>query len=335
MIVRDKMLKNPKMSVVMSVYNGQKYLREAIESILSQTFTDFEFIIVNDGSTDSSVEIIQSYPDKRIRLINNERNIGLTKSLNKALKLAGGEYIARQDADDISLPNRFEEQIKYFEKHPETVLLGTSFYRIGRDGEVIGKRIALANPGNKLRQENQFMHGSVMFRKEVIDNLGGYNESIRYSQDYELWLRIAKHYQTRNLTKVLYQFRYHDDNIRLTNWEESTLCHLLALRLTGDKLDEEMIEAVIDRGIKSLHSYLGKKEKIYFHKVKSDIHVYNNELKAARQEYKKILGLNPFDVKNDINIARSYLGKDVMTGSSRIYGIFINSLRRLKNRWSR
>lgn len=332
MIVRDKM---PRISVVMSVYNGEKYLREAIESILRQTFTDFEFIIVNDGSTDSSLEIIQSYPDERIRLINNEKNIGLTKSLNKALKLAGGEYIARQDADDISLPNRFEEQMKYFEEHPETALLGTSFYRIGRDGEVIGKRIALANPDNKLRQENQFMHGSVMFRKEVIDNLGGYNELIRYSQDYELWLRIAKHYQTRNLTRVLYQFRHHDDNIRLKNWEESTLCHLLALRLTGDELDKEMIEVIIDRGIKSLHSYFSKQEKIYFHKVIADIHVHNNELRAAQEEYKKILSLNPFDAKTNINMVRSYLGKGVMSRSSKIYGTLRNSLYHLKNRWSK
>ncbi len=164
---------------------------------------------------------------------------------------------------------------------------------------------------------------------------GGYNELIRYSQDYELWLRMARYYETRNLTKVLYQFRHHDDNIRLKNWEESTLCHLLALRLTGDELDKEMIEAINDGGIKSLHSYLNKKEKIYFHKVSADIHVYNNDLKAARQEYKKILSLNPFDVKNDINIARSYLGKGAMTRSSKIYGTFINSLRHLRNRWSR
>ena len=335
MIFEGVKLKNPKISVVMSVYNGEKYLREAIESILKQTFSDFEFIIVNDGSTDSSLSIIQSYSDERIRLINNEKNIGLTKSLNKALKLAGGEYIARQDAEDISLLNRFEEQMKYFEKHPETALLGTSFYKINRDGEGIGKRIALANPGNALFKENQFMHGSVMFRKEVIDNLGGYNELIRYSQDYELWLRIAKHYQTRNLTKALYKFRYHDSNIRLTNWEESTLCHLLALRLTRNELGEEILKAINDSGIKSLHSYLSKQEKIYFHKVIADIHVHNNELKAAQEEYKKILSLNPFDAKTNINMVRSYLGKGVMSRSSKIYGTFRNSLYHLKNRWSR
>ena len=125
----------------MSVYNGEKYLREAIESILNQTFTDFEFLIVNDGSTDSSLEIILSYPDERIRVIRNDRNIGLTKSLNKALQQAKGEYIARQDADDISLQNRFEEQLIYLEKHPEVALLGTSAYKIDERGEILAKVI--------------------------------------------------------------------------------------------------------------------------------------------------------------------------------------------------
>jgi len=106
----------PKISVIMSVYNGEKYLGEAIDSVLGQTFTDFDFIIVNDGSTDGSPGIIQSYRDERIRVINNEKNIGLTKSLNKAIKESGGEYIARQDADDISLPERFEEQVWFLEE---------------------------------------------------------------------------------------------------------------------------------------------------------------------------------------------------------------------------
>ncbi len=140
------MSENPKVSVIMSVYNGDKYLREAIESILNQTFTDFEFIIVNDGSTDNSLEIIESYDDERIKTINNKKNIGLTKSLNKALKFAKGKYIARQDADDVSLPNRFEKQVEYLDSHPEVALVGTSVYLIDENGKIIGKRIAFAKP---------------------------------------------------------------------------------------------------------------------------------------------------------------------------------------------
>src|SRR5659263_168424 len=114
-------LKAPKVTVLMAVYNGERYLREAIESILGQSFADFEFFIVNDGCTDSSRDIILSYRDPRIRLIDNQENIGLTKSLNIGLSLASGEYVARQDADDISYPTRIEKQIEYFETYPHTV----------------------------------------------------------------------------------------------------------------------------------------------------------------------------------------------------------------------
>jgi glycosyltransferase involved in cell wall biosynthesis len=329
------MLDNPKISVIMSVYNGEKYLREAIESILNQTFTDFEFITVNDGSTDNSLEIIRSYSDERIRIINNEKNIGLTKSLNKALKQSRGEYIARQDADDISSPNRFEEQMKYLKEHLEVVLLGTGVYLIDENGKIVGKRIALAKPDIKdLFKGNQFNHGSVMFKKEVINQLGGYNELIRYSQDYELWLRIAKSYEVRNLTQLLYKLRSHDANIGLTNWEESMLYHLRILRSVRGELDEELLQSVNDGGIKSLYAHLNKEERVFFYKVMAGIHVRNNNLKLAREGYKKVFVLNPFDITNDINIVRSYFGKSVMAKSSKIYGSFMNFLQYLKNHWS-
>jgi len=115
----------PKISVIMSVYNGEKYLREAIESILNQTFRDFEFIIINDGSTDKTSEILSSYNDPRIVIINNKRNIGLTKSLNKGLKMVKGEYIARQDADDVSLPERLERMVNFLDMNRDVGLLGS------------------------------------------------------------------------------------------------------------------------------------------------------------------------------------------------------------------
>jgi len=211
---------DPKISVIMSVYNGEKYLREAIESILSQTFTDFEFIIVDDGSTDGSLKIIRSYVDKRIKVINNEENMGLTNSLNKALKKASGDYVARQDADDISLPNRFEEQVKYLDKHPGVALLGTSIYKIDEDGRIVAKIIATASPSKILFGENQFSHGTVMFRKEIVDKLGGYDELFRRAQDYELWLRIAKHYEVRILTQILYKLRFHNEAISINKIRE-------------------------------------------------------------------------------------------------------------------
>ncbi len=116
---------NPKVTVLMPVYNAEKYLKTAIESILKQTFSDFELLIINDGSTDGSEEIIRSFNDKRIRLFNNEQNLGIIKTLNKGLNLAKGEYIIRMDADDISLPDRLELQVKYMEENPGIGISGT------------------------------------------------------------------------------------------------------------------------------------------------------------------------------------------------------------------
>ena len=319
----------PTISVIMSVFNEgtrERFLREAIESILNQTFADFEFLIVNDGSTDSSLEIIQSYQDKRIRVINNEENIGLTRSLNKAIRQARGEYIARQDADDISLPNRFEEQIKYFEEHPGVALLGTSVYRIDEQGKVLGRIIVPAKPGRSLLRENQFNHGSTMFKREAVKRLGGYNELLRYSQDYELWVRLAKYYEVSNLTQVLYGLRFHRENIRSLKREEAALYGLLAIRLANNDLDKEILEAIKGKGILSLCPYLRKSEKIYLHEIMADMYMRNdNNVKAARKEYRTIFMLKPFSIRNNVNIALSYLGKGAWTMGHKIYEILTYS----------
>ncbi len=329
------MLDNRKISVVMSVYNGEKYLREAIESILTQTFTDFEFLIVNDSSTDGSSEIIRSYQDERIRVINNEQNIGLTKSLNKAVRQARGQYIARQDADDISLTNRLEEQIKYFDQHPEVALLGTSIYRINSNGKILGKTLAIANPGKSLFKQNQFNHGSTMLRSGVVRELGGYNELFKYCQDYEFWLRIAKYYEVRNLPQLLYKLRFHNEAIRFKKNDEAILYTLLALRLVRDDLDYEVLITIKDKGIKSLYSYLSKNEEIFFHKFFADLHMQQGKVQLAREEYKRVGRLTPLDIKNYINISRTYLGMGLMANSYRIYETIRNYYVCLKNWYSK
>ena len=320
-IIEGKMPENPKISVIMSVYNGEKYLREAIESILNQTFTDFEFIIVNDGSTDNSLEIIQSYDDERIRIINNEKNIGLTKSLNKALKVAKGEYIARQDADDVSLPNRFEEQTKYFEEHPETALLGTGIYKIDKNGRIVGKRIVLAKTCGKypFNGNRPLSHGCMMFKKKIIDELRGYNELFRYAQDYELWLRITKRYEVRNLTQTLYKLRVHDESVVSKRTAEQALYHLLAQWLIKNDLRTEILETIKNKSILDVYSYLNKSEKIYFHKTIAYNYTRNNNIELARNEFKKVLKLSFFDIKSYLCILLSYFGKNVMDKSCKVY----------------
>ena len=291
----------------MSVYNGEQHLRESMESIFNQTFTDFEFIIVNDGSTDASLEIIESYDDSRIRIMNNEENIGLTKSLNKAIKKARGKYIARQDADDISLPNRLELQLEYLEKHPDVALLGTGIYVIDEKGDKIEKRIMHPNPKKSLLKGNRFIHGSVMFRKSVIDELGAYNETLRYSQDYELWLRLSKKYDVRNLTAPLYKLRMHRGSILSKKVEEQQMYAVLAQKLAMNEIKEQtLLDLQDDPSI--FYQTLNRSDKIVFHKAVAYNHVQNNDLPSLRRECFKAFKLSPFDLENDFQLIALFFG---------------------------
>jgi glycosyltransferase involved in cell wall biosynthesis len=204
-------LDSPKVTVLMSVYNGERYLREAIDSILTQTFLDFELAIVNDGSIDSTAEIISSYNDPRIRLINNARNLGLTKSLNKGLELARGQFVARQDADDISEPERLAKQVDFLEAHPDIALLGTFYQEIDERGNKIADCKLPCDCTNirwALFFYTPFIHGSVMFRRATaLAKIGFYNEHFRYAQDYDYWCRIALSLKVANLNEYLVGYR--------------------------------------------------------------------------------------------------------------------------------
>ena len=216
---------NSKISVVMAVYNGQKYVREAIESILNQTFRDFEFIIVDDGSIDTTSEILKEYAreDERIKIITNPKNIGLTKSLNKAIKVAQGKYIARMDADDISLPERLERQIEFMRKNPEVGLLGTAYYEMNLKGEIVGDKF-FPTSDKKLKKilikYNPFFHASVMIRKEILDKIGLYNENIPKAQDYDLWFRVTRSHKLANLDEPLMKRRYTKEMISIKKENE-------------------------------------------------------------------------------------------------------------------
>jgi glycosyltransferase involved in cell wall biosynthesis len=186
----------PRISVVMSVYDGGRFLRASIESILTQTYGDFEFLIVDDASKDDSLEILRNFAEKdgRITIIRNEQNIGLTKSLNRALKRARGEYVARHDADDLAEPARFEAQIGVLQGHPECDVVGTGYHVIDAEGRDVNKRFLCHYADDArsalLRGENPLCHSSVMFKKSVVEKAGYYDEAYKYAQDYDLWLRL-------------------------------------------------------------------------------------------------------------------------------------------------
>lgn len=205
---------NPKVTVLMPVYNGEKYLQEAINSILEQTFTDFEFLIINDGSTDGSGEIIQSYHDGRIRLVRNETHIGLTPSLNKGIDLALGKYIARMDCDDISLPNRLEKQVIFMEFHPDVGVCGTWARVIDEKGDIKGKVRSPARyaAGTLCWRPSPFIHPTCMIRTDLLME-NKYNPDYTHAQDYELWLRLCRKTSFFNIAQFLLLYRKHPGSI--------------------------------------------------------------------------------------------------------------------------
>ncbi len=203
-----------KISVVLPCHNGEKYVKEAIESILQQTFDNFELLLIDDGSTDCSTDIIKSFKDKRICYIKNSENIGLIKTLNKGLDLATGEYIARMDADDISYPERFAEQVKLLDNNPDVVMCGTwiNFFNYPprkNDGH---------HPRNitylSLLKGWCINHPTVMIRKSILDaNNLRYDENYPNAEDYELWTRLIRYGRIVNIPQILLDYRWHENNI--------------------------------------------------------------------------------------------------------------------------
>jgi len=219
---------HPKVTVLMPVYNGERYLRQSIESILNQTFKDFEFLIVDDASQDSSRDIIRSYADGRIRLIENADNLGLVKTLNRGLLLAEAEYIARQDQDDISHPTRLEKQAAFLNDHPEIVLLGTRVNNIdgnGRSCKSYGYYIVTSELAIRWQVmfDNPFVHSTVMMRSQIVRQMGGYDDHFGYCEDYDLFSRLAQSYKATNLKEILCDYRFHPDSMTPHATKENNL----------------------------------------------------------------------------------------------------------------
>ena len=205
----------PKISVLMPVYNGEKFLREAIESVLNQSYKDFEFLILDDGSTDNSIKISESFSDPRIKIIKLNHS-GIVKALNEGLKLSKGEYIVRADADDISLPQRFEKLLKFMEENKDTAVCGSWATSINEREEYIGEMnyppVNAKEIKNYALLHNPFIHPSVIICKEALGEIGGYR-NFKHNEDYELWTRILYKYNGHNLPEPLLKYRIHQNQI--------------------------------------------------------------------------------------------------------------------------
>lgn len=204
-------------SVLMAVYNtSQEYLTSAIMSIITQSFSDLEFIIIDDGSNDLTSSYLMKFAetDRRIVLHKIDKNIGLTRALNEGLKLVRGEFIARQDADDVSGFNRLKAQLEFLNSHPEIDAVCAGVEMIDASGKIIGK-LKVNSSKEKLYRNNSLVHGSMLFRRRVFDRLGSYDERLIFSQDYGIYLKMLRMYgmQIGVLTDSHYFLRKHSDSL--------------------------------------------------------------------------------------------------------------------------
>jgi len=207
-------MNQPLVTVLMPVYNGEAFLREAIDSILNQTFSDFEFLIINDGSTDSTEAIIKSYNDPRINYHKNEQNIKLIATLNKGLALARGKYIARMDADDISLPDRLEKQVHFMEKNPEVVACGTWAESFGVDNAFVKYEAGHQDIMFKMLYQCHLVHPTVIMRTQEVQSFKPqFDFNFAHAEDYDFFVRLGYKYRLANLQQVLLKYRSHAQSV--------------------------------------------------------------------------------------------------------------------------
>ncbi|MDL2257322.1 glycosyltransferase [Bacteroidales bacterium OttesenSCG-928-I14] len=291
---------SPAISVLMPVYNGERYLKEAIESILNQTYEDFELVIINDGSTDNSEQIILSYDDKRIKYCPSIKNEGLIKTLNKGIDFCSGKWIARMDADDISLPERFEKQINFLEQHPEFVMLGAYMGKIDKEGKRKEKYNRFI-PNHLLKEQlffrNYFAHSSMMIRKDILMEFR-YDSNYPCAEDYFLWSQIALKYPVANLPEELVLYRVHSESISIQKREQQIatikkICkyHLSQLKLSPspEELDLHYKLMWEPERINILSSKTRAKISCWVNRVKEQnerSQVYNREYLSQRLTYR-------------------------------------------------
>tara|TARA_B100000315_G_C14594879_1_gene598290 strand:+ start:1305 stop:2402 length:1098 start_codon:yes stop_codon:yes gene_type:complete len=213
----------PAVSVLMTVYNGEEFVAQTIDSILSQTFGDFEFVIVDNASTDDSLKIVESFDDSRIRLVRNVENLGQTKSLNIGLHQSCGKYIARIDADDLAFRQRLAMQVLFLDAHPEVAVVGSHVHLIDSDGQYLYTQLFPVESQDVLWMSlftTPLAHSAVVMRRDVVCEVGGYDENLIRAQDYALWSKLINNgHLVTNLSEPLVSIRVHNDR----NWTKSNI----------------------------------------------------------------------------------------------------------------
>jgi len=312
----------PKVSVVMCTYNDELFIKQAVESVLQQTFSDFELIVVNDGSTDNTQKILENFCDNRLVLVMQD-NQGAVSATNKGLKLAKGEYIARHDGDDVSDKNRLEEQVLFLDSNIEFGLVGTDAYVTDDKERVLYKKGLVQ--GDNLREgifeKNYVTHGSIMFRREFLDRIGLLRKEFECAHDYDFILRIAELSKIENLSKVLYMHRLNDRGISVNQAKRMEKEAELSIEISVNRRNGEpenleekynkMLDALGEEGVfAKLFSFFEKRNYLAgnFYCI-ACIRFCYGDVEQARNYVVKTIRQNPFFAKAYVLLIFTFLFK--------------------------
>jgi len=299
----------PLITVLMPAYNAERYIAEAIASVLQQSFTNFELVIVNDGSTDGTRNVISTFRDKRIKLI-DQPNMGVAAALNTGLAYATAPYIARFDADDVCYPERLEKQLAFLLNNPEYILVGSDADYILENGDFLFSFQCIAHTHHEIMEKLYFycpfIHPAVMYRKDSVCNAGGYPTNAHNFEDYLLWTNIAKAGKLHNLAEPLIKYRLNPASVTIDErWRGKRFRRLKRQAITRgsitDNEGDELLEIIREQDVPrikqgSYHALCGKK------------FLTNNYKPArARKHVRKAIKIHPFRIDNYLLFVVSYL----------------------------
>ena len=315
-------MENPTVSVVMPVYNAAGHVTSAIKSILVQSMTDFELIVIDDGSTDETPAVVDSFDDGRIRLVRLEENVGIAAACNRGLEEARGEYVARHDADDRSRPDRFERQLEFLEDHDNVAAgVGTGARLVDESGAVIGRRHVPEEPSlHDIIDVNHFVHGAMMLRRSALEEVGGYDEWFWMAEDFELWLRLATEFELRNIDEPLYELRIHEESAYGSQLEVTSLYGILAAKKVTEPEEWGRLKEIADNdGIRAITEHLSRRERTEYHYMLAGELLRYGQPRAAREHVRRAVGASELSPMLSLLYALSFAPPAITEFTASVY----------------
>lgn len=312
---------SPLVSVVMPTYEAGDYIQPCLESILSQSYGPLEVVIVDDGSTDDTLSIIKSFDDNRVNFIQREGEKGIPSARNKGIEAASGDYIACHDADDRSHPKRFSRQVSYLERNPTVAAVGSGARLIDSHGKKRARRRVLESPSlADLLKQNHFVHGSTMFRRSALQQVGYYDEWFELAEDYELFLRLANNYPVKNIDQPLYDLRIQEESVYASEIERLSLySHAAKHKAMHDEEWVEIKRNIQQDDIQAVYDLLSTREKTTYHQTIARESLRYGELSKARSHIKKALEYDSRDIMTYLLFLLSFSSPGIVISVAKLY----------------